>query len=81
MMGGVSPNLLMNEKGNEMNWNQAQGERRHTKGGDRNQLTFKRDILIGQIQENYGIAKKDAEKKVVDWEKTHDPWLIFDFIL
>lgn len=33
------------------------------------QIEGNRDKLIGTIQENYGIAREEAEKQVTEWEK------------
>lgn len=33
------------------------------------QIEGNRDKLIGSIQENYGIAREEAEKQVKEWEK------------
>jgi len=35
------------------------------------QIAGRREILLGKIQEKYGIAKEEAEKQIKDWEKTH----------
>ena len=34
------------------------------------QIAGKRDILLGKIQEKYGIAKDEAEARVKEFEKT-----------
>jgi len=31
----------------------------------------KRDILVGRIQERYGIAKDEAERRVSDFERSY----------
>jgi uncharacterized protein YjbJ (UPF0337 family) len=31
------------------------------------QLSGKRDQLVGKVQEKYGIAKEEAERQVDDW--------------
>ena len=33
------------------------------------QIEGNRDKLVGSIQENYGVARDDADKQVTDWEK------------
>jgi len=40
------------------------------------QITGKRDNLVGKVQEKYGIAKEEAEKQVKDWKKTHSLSLV-----
>ncbi len=35
------------------------------------QIAGNRDKLVGQIQENYGIAREEAEKQVKEFEKKH----------
>jgi uncharacterized protein YjbJ (UPF0337 family) len=63
-----------------MNWNTVQGNWKQFKGtvkekwGDLtddqlDQINGKREILVGQIQEKYGIAQEEAEKQVKEWEK------------
>jgi uncharacterized protein YjbJ (UPF0337 family) len=34
-------------------------------------IAGKRDQLVGRIQENYGILKDEAEKRVKEWEDRH----------
>jgi len=66
-----------------MNWNQAEGNWKQFTGkvkeawgkltdDEIDQIAGKRDILLGKVQEKYGIAQEEAEKQVKDWEKTHD---------
>lgn len=63
-----------------MDWNQVKGNWNQVKGNVRanwgkltddelEQIAGNRDVLIGRIQEKYGIAKDAAEKQVKDWEK------------
>ncbi len=63
-----------------MNWNTVQGNWKQFKGtvkekwGDLtddqlDQINGKREILVGQIQEKYGIEQEEAEKQVKEWEK------------
>ncbi len=65
-----------------MNWNQVAGNWKQFTGqvkaqwGDLtddelNQIAGKRDILVGKIQEKYGIAKEEAEEQVRKWERLH----------
>jgi len=65
-----------------MNWNQVEGNWKQFTGkvketwgkltdDEIDQIAGKRDILLGKVQEKYGIAKEEAEKQIKDWEKTH----------
>lgn len=65
----------------EMNWNHVQGHWKQFKGSVKNQWSMltddelehiagHRDILIDMIQEKYGIAEEEAEKQVIEWERT-----------
>ena len=64
-----------------MNWDQVKGNWKQFRGtvkvkwgkltdDEVDQIAGRRDILLGKIQEKYGIAKEEAEKQVKDWEKT-----------
>jgi len=64
-----------------MNWDQVKGNWKQFSGtvkvkwgkltdDEIDQIAGRRDILLGKIQERYGIAKEEAEKQVKDWEKT-----------
>lgn len=56
------------------NWKQVRGEVRKQWGkltdDDVDQVAGERDKLVGKIQERYGIARDEAEKRLEDWEKT-----------
>jgi uncharacterized protein YjbJ (UPF0337 family) len=65
-----------------MNWNQVQGNWKQFTGkvrekwgditdDDLDRIAGKRDVLVGHIQEKYGIAQKEAEKQVKEWEETN----------
>jgi uncharacterized protein YjbJ (UPF0337 family) len=65
-----------------MNWDQIAGNWKQFTGkvkaqwGDLtddevDQIMGNRDILIGKIQERYGIRKEIAEQQVEEWERTH----------
>ena len=58
----------------EGNWKQFKGKVRETWGkltdDELEQIAGKRDILLGKIQEKYGIAKDEAEARVKEFEKT-----------
>lgn len=61
-----------------MNWEQIEGQWKQLKGharstwakltdDDMRNLVGKKDVLVGKIQQRYGIRKEDAEKQVDDW--------------
>ena len=62
-----------------MNWDRIEGNWKQFKGNalqQRGKLTDdhldviagRRDLLLGRIQELYGISKDDSEKQLADWE-------------
>jgi uncharacterized protein YjbJ (UPF0337 family) len=66
-----------------MNWEQAEGKWQQLKGlaqvkwakltdNDLQFIAGKRDLLIGKIQERYGVAKEEAEKQVNEWKLGFD---------
>ena len=59
----------------EGNWKQLKGKVREKWGeltdDEIDQIAGKRDILLGKIQEKYGIAQEEAERQFQDCEKTH----------
>ena len=63
-----------------MNWNRIEGNWKQFKGKVKQQwgkltddqldiVAGKRDQLIGEIQESYGISKAEAEKQLVTWQE------------
>lgn len=54
------------------NWKQAQGKVLEKWGkltnDDIDEISGKRDQLIGKIQERYGLAKEAAEREVDQWK-------------
>ncbi len=61
-----------------MNWDQIKGKWQQLRGDikqrwgkltddDLEVAEGKRDVLVGKIQERYGIAKEEAEKQVDAW--------------
>jgi len=65
-----------------MNWDQIKGMWHLVKGSARakwgeltddkiDQIAGNRELMIGKIQEKYGIAKEEAEKQVDEWTKSH----------
>jgi uncharacterized protein YjbJ (UPF0337 family) len=71
-----SPPRLAKE--HDMNWEQVEGNWHQFKGQIRSKwgkltdddlkvLSGKREMLIGKIQERYGIRKEEAERQVEEW--------------
>jgi uncharacterized protein YjbJ (UPF0337 family) len=63
-----------------MNWDRIEGNWKQFRGnavqqwgkltGDQlDVIAGKRDLLLGRIQELYGISKEEGEKQLADWEK------------
>lgn len=68
---------MMNKDEIGGNWKQFKGKAKEQWGkltdDDMTVIEGKRDQLVGKIQERYGYAKDQAEKKEVgDWEKRND---------
>lgn len=63
----------MNRDRIEGNWKQAKGKIKEQWGrltdDHLNIIDGRRDRLLGQIQESYGIAMDEAENQVQAWEK------------
>jgi uncharacterized protein YjbJ (UPF0337 family) len=62
----------------EGSWKQAKGSIRETLGkltdDDLEQIAGKRDRLVGKIQQRYGLAKDEAERRADEWATTvHTP--------
>lgn len=71
------------EKQSRMNWDQIEGKWKQFRGqakqqwgnltdNDLEQINGKRDELLGRLQQRYGMAREDAQKKVDEWLKTLD---------
>jgi uncharacterized protein YjbJ (UPF0337 family) len=60
----------------EGNWTQIKGKVKEQWGqltdDDLDGIAGKRDQLAGRIQERYGIAKDEADRRVTDWESRQD---------
>ncbi|MFZ2170015.1 MAG: CsbD family protein [Methylococcaceae bacterium] len=60
----------------EGNWKQFKGKIKETWGDltddELEEIAGKRDVLLGKIQEKYGIAQEEADKRIKDFEKTLD---------
>lgn len=65
-----------------MNWDQIEGKWQQLRGSaleqwgkltqdELDETQGKREQLAGKIQENYGIAKEEAERQVDEWAKRH----------
>ena len=63
-----------------MNWDQIEGKWKQLTGSAREywgrltdddiqSLTGQKDLLVGRIQERYGIAKAEAEMQVDAWSR------------
>ena len=66
-----------------MNWDQIEGKWKQFRGqakqqwsnltdSDLDQIDGKREVLIGRLQQRYGILREDAQKKVEEWLKVLD---------
>ena len=64
-----------------MNWDQMEGKWKQMKGSvkeqwgkltddDLNQINGRRDQLVGKIQERYGLAKEEAQRRADEWLRT-----------
>ena len=62
----------MNKDILEGNWKQLKGKVKSQWGkltdDHLDQISGKRDILAGKIQESYGVTKEEAEKQINDFE-------------
>jgi uncharacterized protein YjbJ (UPF0337 family) len=56
----------------EGNWKQFKGKVKETWGeltdDELDQIAGKRDVLLGKIQERYGIERDEAERRIRDFE-------------
>jgi uncharacterized protein YjbJ (UPF0337 family) len=64
-----------------MNWDQVQGNWKQLNGharekwgdltvDDLDRIAGNREMLVGKIQEQYGIGKEEAERQVKDFESS-----------
>ena len=62
-----------------MNWDRIEGNWKQFKGtlkekwgkvtdDELDQIAGKRDMLVGKLQERYGMSKDAADREVSDWE-------------
>ena len=67
----------MNTEQLNAQWKQVKGAVRQQWGkltdNDLEAIAGKKDILIGKIQERYGMAKEEAQRKADDWLRTFNP--------
>ena len=73
-----------------MNWERIQGNWRQLTGkakehwgklthDDWDIVAGRRDQFAGKVQERYGLAKEEAEKRIAQWErKATDAWFVED---
>jgi uncharacterized protein YjbJ (UPF0337 family) len=71
-----------------MNWDQIQGHWKQAAGKAKEQwgkltdddfdvIAGRREQLAGKIQQRYGVAKEEAERQLVEWErKATDSWFV-----
>jgi uncharacterized protein YjbJ (UPF0337 family) len=66
-----------------MNWEQIQGQWKQLKGklkmkwgrltdDDLEFIAGQKDVLVGKIQERYGLKKEEALRQVEEWNSTID---------
>jgi len=63
----------------EGNWKQVTGQAKAQWGkltdNDLDVIAGRRDQLAGKIQEHYGVAKDEAERQLVEWQRrATDAW-------
>ena len=67
----------MNSEQMSGKWKQMKGAAKQQWGkltdDDLQVIDGKRDALVGKLQERYGIAKEDAQKKADEWLKSYRP--------
>jgi len=67
-----------------MNWDRIEGNWKQFKGNALQQwgkltddqldvIAGKRDLLLGRIQELYGISREETEKQLADWQNRMIP--------
>lgn len=63
--------MVMNWDRIEGRWKQLKGSARRMWGrlteSDLDMIAGRKDVLVGKIQERYGIAKESAERQVHAW--------------
>jgi len=72
------PSAILLERGKNMNWDQIEGKWKQLKGSvkqqwgkltddDLDQIAGTRDRFVGKLQERYGLAKEEAQRKADEW--------------
>lgn len=67
-----------------MNWEQVQGQWKQLRGklkmkwgkltdDDLDFIAGQKDVLVGKIQERYGLKKEEAMRQVEEWNSTLGP--------
>ena len=62
-------------------WDQIAGSRKQVRGearkqwgkltdDDLEQIKGQRDVLVGKLQQRYGLAKEDAQRQIDNWSRT-----------
>lgn len=68
-------NVALNEPWLKGKWNEFKGKIKEEWGDltddDLDRAEGNRDQVVGAIQQRYGLAKEEAERKVEKWEKRH----------
>jgi uncharacterized protein YjbJ (UPF0337 family) len=70
------------DEGSKMNTDQMKGNWKQFVGKDKEKwgkltdnnwqiVERKRDHLVGRIQERYGMAREEAQRRVADFERSH----------
>lgn len=65
-----------------MNWDQIEGKWKQAKGAikqkwgkltddDLEVINGKQDVLVGKIQERYGITRDEAQRQIDAWDFSH----------
>jgi uncharacterized protein YjbJ (UPF0337 family) len=71
--------VVVTEQENDMNWDRAKGNWKQLRGKVKEQwgkltddsldvIDGRRDVLLGKVQEAYGISKDQAEREIKAWE-------------
>ena len=68
----------MNSDQFEGKWKQIKGSLKQQWGkltdDDLDYIAGSQDRFLGKIQERYGVAREEAQKRADEWAKTHPVW-------
>ena len=68
----------MNSDQFEGKWKQIKGSLKQQWGkltdDDLDYIAGSHDRFLGKIQERYGVAREEAQKRADEWAKTHPAW-------